>query len=81
MERRTCTSLYMHNDYMPIRGVQGRIHIYNARVEGGGGEGGRKRGKIVGDGTITGIDEQPARGIGSARVIDLANLPLRTARC
>jgi len=35
----------------------------------------------VGDGTITGIDEQPARGIGSARVIDLANLPLRTARC
>lgn len=42
---------------------------------------GRKRSKIVGDGTITGIDEQPARGIGSARVIDLANLPLRTARC
>lgn len=43
--------------------------------------GGRKRSKIVGDGAITGIDEQPARGIGSARVIDLANLPLRTARC
>lgn len=39
--RRTCPSLYMHNDYMPIRGVQGRIHIYNTN-------GGRKRGKIVG---------------------------------
>lgn len=39
--RRTCPSLYMHNDYMPIRGVQGRIHIYNT-------SGGRKRGKIVG---------------------------------
>jgi hypothetical protein len=34
----------------------------------------------VGDSAITGIDEQPARGIGSARVIDLANLPLRTSQ-
>jgi len=35
--RRMCPSLYMHNDYMPIRGVQGRIRIYNT--------GGRRRGR------------------------------------
>lgn len=39
----SCSLLYMHGDYMPIRGVQGRIHIYNTDVGGG-----RKRGKIVG---------------------------------
>lgn len=30
--RRMCPSLCMHNDYMPIRGVQGRIHIYNTDI-------------------------------------------------
>lgn len=42
---------------------------------------GRKRSGITGDSTITSIDEQLTRGIGSARVIDLPNLPLRPARC
>lgn len=65
--------LYMHNDYMPIRGIRGCIHTYNIDT-------GRKW-RITGDSTITGIDEQLTRGIGSACVIDLANLPLRPARC
>lgn len=50
------------------------IHTYNI-------DRGRKRSGITGDSTITGIDEQLTRGIGSACVIDLANLPLRPARC
>lgn len=72
--RRLVGVLYMHNDYMPIRGIQGRIHTYNIDT-------GRKRSGITGDSTITGIDEQLTGGIGSACVIDLANLPLRPARC
>lgn len=51
----------------------GCIHTYNIDT-------GRKW-RITGDSTITGIDEQLTRGIGSACVIDLANLPLRPARC
>lgn len=35
---------YMHGDYMPIRGVQGRIHIYNTDVGGGKEEGQDRRG-------------------------------------
>lgn len=72
--RRLVGVLYMHNDYMPIRGIQGRIRTYNIDT-------GRKRSGITGDSTITGIDEQLTGGIGSACVIDLANLPLRPARC
>lgn len=75
--RRVCVS-YMHNDYMPIRGVQGCMRTRNTDT-------GRKRGRVRGrrgkDGTISGIDEQLTRGIGSACVIDLANLPLRPSRC
>lgn len=52
-------TLYMHNDYMPIRGVQRDVYIYIIQYRHI--DSGRKRSKIVGDGTITGIDEQPGQ--------------------
>lgn len=65
-------SLYMHNDYMPIRGVQGRIHIYNA-------DRARRWGKIVGASPLLVLmsnrPEELVQHVWSIRLISLCGQP------
>lgn len=74
------TLRYMHNDYMPIRDVQWRLYIMCITVHSLYpmyicNTGSMCAGAWNGVPTITSIDEQMTKGIGSARVIDPADLP------